>query len=878
MKFRRENKEKAGSFKKRKLTLKKKIYIGTAAVLAAVSAGGGIFWKIKATQKPFGIEKTVQATETEAKVGSISNTIVGTGNLETDTAVSLKIPSGITVSELKVENGDHVSKGDVLAVVDKTSVYTAMEDVQESISTLDEQIAELQEESEEDTIDAPVDGRVKKIYITEDGDVSDCMLENGALLLLSIDGKMAVDLKETSVELAQGDTVTVTLTTGTQTEGTVEEADGKTCTITMTDSGVGMGDTAQITDADGNAVGSGITYIHQPLEITGTMGTVTDVHVSEDEAVDSGDTLFTLEAESRTAGYESLHGQREALSETLTELLALSREGNITADMDGTIEEIYVSEEGEAEEMATSGSSSTATQAMNMSYTSSSAVSYSQKGSGFYSGKGFIRLSSQADVQETDITDGATETVILSDTGDVEGEQPSEGDNSSEGEQPLEGGNPPEGEDTQEGEEPQFEEETPQKQTLYLSINDASSGNAGSLGIVVPRTGGSPQTQIISSDSSYYGSISWNPGDSPFLPGVTYQAAVTLTAGEGYSFGADSITQAAAGVISGLSVSADGSSLSFTLTFPETQAAASEDNKEDGGQQYQGSSSETGNGSQTDNKSQNESSGSQLSAEGQTNTGNNQNNSAAAGQSGSGGAGTAAQGSGGTGVASGVSQTAAASEQSDASGNDTSSQYSTDTTAFTISGDKSMRLSVSVDELDINSVSLDQKAEITFDAIEDKTFEGTVTKVGSTASASGGVAKYTVEITIPKDEEMKAGMNASATIVIEEKENIITIPVNALQERGDEVFVYTAQSEDGQLTGEQQVETGISDGENVEITEGLSEGDTVYYQKIGGQNSSSDSGMGGNMEMPSGDMGGGMMERPDGSGNARGGMGTPPER
>ena len=109
-----------------------------------------------------------------------------------------------------------------------------------------------------------------------------------------------------------------------------------------------------------------------------------------------------------------------------------------------------------------------------------------------------------------------------------------------------------------------------------------------------------------------------------------------------------------------------------------------------------------------------------------------------------------------------------------------------------------------------------------------------MTKVGNTASASGGVAKYTVEITIPKDEKMKAGMNASATITIEKKEDIVTIPVNALQERGEEVFVYTEQDDEGNLSGEQQVTTGLSDGENVEITEGLSEGDVVYYQKTGG--------------------------------------------
>ena len=194
-----------------------------------------------------------------------------------------------------------------------------------------------------------------------------------------------------------------------------------------------------------------------------------------------------------------------------------------------------------------------------------------------------------------------------------------------------------------------------------------------------------------------------------------------------------------------------------------------------------------------------------------------------------------------------------------------------------------MLLSVSVDELDINSVEQGQTAQVTFDAIEDKTFEGTVTKVGNTASASGGVAKYTVEITIPKDEKMKAGMNASATITIEEKENIVTIPVNALQERGEEVFVYTEQDDEGNLSGEQQVTTGLSDGENVEITEGLSEGDVVYYQKTGGGNTSSDTGFsmpGGDMgDMPGGDMGnmsgGGNMGNMPGGGDMGGGMGNP---
>lgn len=112
-----------------------------------------------------------------------------------------------------------------------------------------------------------------------------------------------------------------------------------------------------------------------------------------------------------------------------------------------------------------------------------------------------------------------------------------------------------------------------------------------------------------------------------------------------------------------------------------------------------------------------------------------------------------------------------------------------------------MTLEVSVDELDINSVEIGQEAVVTFDAIEEKEFTGEVTEIGNTASVNGSVAKYTVSVSVPKDEEMKQGMNASATITIENRENVITIPVNALQEKGEKAFVYTEKDEDGQDEG-----------------------------------------------------------------------------
>ena len=186
---------------------------------------------------------------------------------------------------------------------------------------------------------------------------------------------------------------------------------------------------------------------------------------------------------------------------------------------------------------------------------------------------------------------------------------------------------------------------------------------------------------------------------------------------------------------------------------------------------------------------------------------------------------------------SGVTGSTASGSESE-SGSGAGSIDANHTQAFSIASGDKMLLSVNVDELDILSVAVGQDAEITFDALEGQSYTGKITEISDSASVSGGVARYAVKIELAKDENMRAGMNASATITIESKEDIITIPLNALQEQGGKTFVYTQKNEEtGQLSGETEVETGLSDGENVEITSGLSEGDTVYYHKTGSSES-----------------------------------------
>lgn len=778
---------------------KKKTAVAIVSLAGICILGTGVFWARNKMSKgqPVG---NASVQEASAASGDIANTITGTGSLEADDSDTVKIPSGITIKEVKVESGDAVSKGDVLAVVEETSVLGAMEEVQEQIEETEEDMNECKSDTETQEVTAKVSGRIKKIYVQESSDVAQSMVDNGALMLLSLDGKMAADFTGVS-GVAAGDTVTVTLSDGTVKEGSVESVSGADCTVTFSDDGVAVDDTVTAAKADGTKIGTGKAYIHEQLEITGTGGTVSSVSAAENQEVSAGDTLLTVNTGEKSVKYRQLAAKREALTQSLQKLVIISQTGTITADIDGTVGSVNVSagsavQSSSAVSLGTTSSGSSAAKASNMSYTSSA------------SGASFLLLSSASE------TAAGKETAL---------------DN-----------------DAEQQEDTQSDTENQEQQTdicLQFAIGEGTESTAGLLALATPQTDGVPQTEANSSDGAYTGSIVWNPQADTFEGGTEYQAQITLTAGEGYCFGADSVSKLQVGILSGLTVSEDAKTLEFCVTFPvtaettpqETQKEQNESGQDENKNQVSGSDGETV----------------EASAKAAAVTGTS------------------------TGTAAAADTETTAQQTSSSDSTEDTSSYSTDVTAFTLASNDSMILSVSVDELDINSVSKDQEAEVTLDALEDSSFTGTVTKVGSSSQSSGnGVAKYTVEITIPKDAQMKEGMNASAVITVEEKKDVVTIPVNALQEKGDKTFVYTKKDDEGNLSGEQEVSTGLSDGDKVEITDGLSEGDTVYYQKTG-NTQGTDSGQTpqqgggpGNMEQPSG---GGMGEMPSGGGPAPGG-------
>ena len=148
-----------------------------------------------------------------------------------------------------------------------------------------------------------------------------------------------------------------------------------------------------------------------------------------------------------------------------------------------------------------------------------------------------------------------------------------------------------------------------------------------------------------------------------------------------------------------------------------------------------------------------------------------------------------------------------------------------------------LEMVINVDELQISSLSVGQKVQITADAVQDKNYVGTVTRVSMKGASNGGTTTYPVTIRIDETDGLRPGMNANAEIVVAEAANGLTVP-NAAIVRGGYVLVTqdspSASKADATMEAPEgfvyvAVKTGVSDDDYTQIVSGIQEGDTIGY-------------------------------------------------
>ncbi|MEK3946804.1 efflux RND transporter periplasmic adaptor subunit [Paenibacillus sp. FSL H3-0310] len=96
---------------------------------------------------------------------------------------------------------------------------------------------------------------------------------------------------------------------------------------------------------------------------------------------------------------------------------------------------------------------------------------------------------------------------------------------------------------------------------------------------------------------------------------------------------------------------------------------------------------------------------------------------------------------------------------------------------------------VQVDELDIPTVKLGMPATISLDALPDTEFKGTVTKIANEGTASNGVSLFDVTIGLTSSEGALVGMSAEVSVTTAEKKDVLTVPIEAVQERNGKYTV-----------------------------------------------------------------------------------------
>ena len=328
--------------KVKKSTIVKIVVI--VGVLVAAAAAGVIYLR-KYVSTKFA-DNSQEYTSVKASVQDLSTRVSGTGSL-TDTDVEeFEMPENVEIDEVVVEVGDKVEAGQTIAKINTNSVLAAMYEIQHQMDEIDSKLQKASEQKAATTIKSTVKGRVKAIYVKKGSNVIQTMTEKNALMIISMDGYMKVEVP--AGDLTAGKKVKVTVNKKAYT-GTVKSvADGK-AKVLITDGGTPLGADATVTSTDGKTnYGTAKLEVNSPLSVVSYAGKVSSVNVKVNQAIKKGKVLMKLTATSYTANYDKLIKERADLAEQLADLLKIYNDGAILAQLSGTIKAVPSTEESEA--------------------------------------------------------------------------------------------------------------------------------------------------------------------------------------------------------------------------------------------------------------------------------------------------------------------------------------------------------------------------------------------------------------------------------------------------------------------------------------------------------------------------------------------------
>lgn len=154
------------------------------------------------------------------------------------------------------------------------------------------------------------------------------------------------------------------------------------------------------------------------------------------------------------------------------------------------------------------------------------------------------------------------------------------------------------------------------------------------------------------------------------------------------------------------------------------------------------------------------------------------------------------------------------------------------TTVATVADMSDLIFDGNIDETEVGMLFEGMPMTISIGALQDYRLDATLEYVSPKAVESNGANQFEVKaaINVQSDKMIRSGYSANAEIVLETVRNVLSVPESALEFKGDDTFVHL-KNEKGEYRL-QKIETGLSDGVNIEVKSGLKDGDIVRGPQI----------------------------------------------
>ena len=155
-----------------------------------------------------------------------------------------------------------------------------------------------------------------------------------------------------------------------------------------------------------------------------------------------------------------------------------------------------------------------------------------------------------------------------------------------------------------------------------------------------------------------------------------------------------------------------------------------------------------------------------------------------------------------------------------------SNTFNDGTTIATVADMNDLIFDGNIDETEVGRVHIGLPVRITVGALQDVAIDAALEYISPKATESGGTNLFEIKATVkvPDGVTIRSGYSANAEIELQREENVMTLPESAIQFEGEKTFVYVMGANGYER---RDVKTGISDGVNIEIKEGLSLGEKV---------------------------------------------------